>query len=114
MITKETLAAYGADVEEGLARCMGLEDFYLDLVRRELDDVHFAKLEEAIEAGDSRAAFEAAHALKGALGNLSLTPIAAAVSDITERFRGADGPVDASDLMPAYREALGALRALAE
>ena len=32
MITIESLKAYGADVEEGLARCLNKEDFYLKMV----------------------------------------------------------------------------------
>ena len=114
MLSIEALAAYGADVNEGLARCMGMEAFYLDLVKKELDDPYIAKLEVAVSAGDSKAAFEAAHALKGALGNLSLTPAAEVVSALCERYRGAEGPVDVSDLMPVYKKAMDALKTLAD
>ena len=34
MITIDSLREYGANVEEGLARCMGKEEFYLMLVKR--------------------------------------------------------------------------------
>ena len=112
MMTIDALKAYGADTEDGLARCMGMEDFYLQMVELQINDPNFERLEKAYEAGDVKAAFEAAHALKGALGNLSLTPVLGPVVDITERLRGAEGPVDLSDIMPAYREALEALRAL--
>lgn len=57
-------------------------------------------------------AFEAAHALKGAVGNLALTPLYMPLSGITERLRGAQGPVDVSDLMPVYQDALARLRAM--
>ena len=32
MLTIENLKEFGANVEEGVARCMGLNDFYLKLV----------------------------------------------------------------------------------
>ena len=75
MLTIERLKEFGADTEEGLARCMGMEDFYLQLVGTMLEDANFEKLDSAVKDKDAVAAFEAAHALKGALGNLSLTPV---------------------------------------
>ncbi len=112
-MTIEALEAYGADVKAGLARCMGMQDFYLRLVDMELSDKNFQKLERALAARSSREAFEAAHALKGAVGNLGLTPLYTPLSEITERLRGAEGPVDLGGLEGAYREALERLKALA-
>jgi len=91
---------------------MGIEEFYLKLVGMMYDDSKFEELEAAAEAGDTKGAFEAAHALKGSLGNLALTPLVEPVSEMTERFRNAEGPVDVSDLMPAYRDALKRFREL--
>ena len=88
MITVETLKAYGANTEEGLARCMNMEPFYLRIVGMVLEDANFAKLKDAMAARDGAAAFEAAHALKGLAGNTSLTPIFAPASALTERLRG--------------------------
>ena len=112
MLTIEALKEYGADTKEGVARCMGMEDFYLQLIETQLGDANFAKLEEALEAGDVQAAFDAAHALKGALGNLELEPLTKPVTEITERLRDAEGPVDVSDLMPVYKEELEKLKSL--
>ena len=112
MITIETLKEFGADTEEGLARCMGMEDLYIQLLGTMLDDGNFAKLDAAVEAGDAVAAFEAAHALKGALGNLSLTPVCDPVTEITERLRGQSEMPDLSDLMPKYKEALEKLQSM--
>ncbi len=112
MVTIEKLAEYGANTKEGIERCMGMEDFYLQLVGMMFEDENFAKLESAVESGDVRAAFEASHALKGTLGNLSITPLFDPVSKMTERFRGATEPVDVSDLMPVYREAYEGFMAL--
>ena len=114
MLTMEALEAYGADIKTGLSRCMGMKDFYLRLVGMQLKDENFDKLTRALAEKNTREAFEAAHALKGAVGNLALTPLFNPVNEMTERLRNADGPVDVSDLLPAYEEALAKLRAMAE
>lgn len=44
-------------------------------------------MKEAVEAGDLKSAFEAAHGLKGVLGNLSLTQRYDPVAEITELLR---------------------------
>ena len=113
IVTIGALEAYGADVKAGLARCMGREDFYLRLVGMTLADENFEKLDRALSSHNSREAFEAAHALKGATGNLGLTPLYSPLSKITERLRGATSPVDLGELEGAYREALVRLKALA-
>ena len=112
-MTIEALEAYGADVNAGLVRCMGMQDFYLKLVAMELKDENFERLDRALAARDTREAFEAAHALKGAVGNLGLTPLYGPLSEITERLRHAQGPVALDGLENAYREALEGLKALA-
>ena len=112
-MTIEALEAYGADVKSGLARCMGMRDFYLKLVGMVLEDENFERLDRALAARDTREAFEAAHALKGAAGNLGLTPLYGPLSEITEKLRNAQGPVKLDGLEEAYREALDGLRALA-
>ncbi|MBR1798076.1 MAG: Hpt domain-containing protein [Clostridiales bacterium] len=87
MITIEKLKTYGANTEEGLGRCFGNEELYLRLVAMVPSQAEFTKLNEAIAQGDLKAGFEAAHALKGALGNLSLTPLCDKVIEITELLR---------------------------
>lgn len=87
-MTLDDLAAYGADVQDGMARCMNDEGFYLRLVGMVKDERGFDTLEDAIAAGDLKAAFEAAHSLKGVLGNLALTPLLEPVKEITELLRG--------------------------
>ena len=83
----ETLKNFGADTDEGLGRCFGMEDFYLKLVMTVPDEGNFDRLAEAIRANDLDTAFECAHALKGVLGNLSLTPIYDPVSEMTDQLR---------------------------
>lgn len=112
MITIEALKDFGADTEEGLARCMGMEEFYVSLVGTMLDDANIDKLDAAVENGDAKSAFEAAHALKGALGNLALTPVCEPVAEITEKLRGQEVMPDISDLYAQYKEALERLKAM--
>ena len=87
MLTIETLRRAGVNTEEGLRRLMNNETFYLRLVNMALDDAGFGKLSDAVANSDRKAAFEAAHALKGVLGNLSLTPMYEKVSEMTELLR---------------------------
>lgn len=111
MLTIERLKEFGADTDEGLARCCGSETLYLRLVKMLPDDENFEALEKALNAGDLDKAFEAAHALKGILGNLSLTPMYELCSRITELLRArteADYPTLAAELL-AQRDALRAL-----
>ena len=87
MLTIEDLKNFGVDTEEGLGRCFGNEDFYFRLVGMIPDDPNFDVLSEKLKAGDLQGGFEAAHALKGVTGNLSLTPIYEPVSELTELLR---------------------------
>ena len=87
MITLDALKEFGADTEKGLAMCMQNEALYLRLVGSVPDEARFGKLSQAIASKDYDAAFDAAHALKGVLGNLSLTPLYETVSEITELLR---------------------------
>ena len=87
MLTLDKLKEYGADTEDALARCMGKEDFYIMLVQKAVKDDKYQKLREAIDAKDYEAAFSAAHALKGVVTNLSLTPMTEPVGQITELLR---------------------------
>ena len=88
MLTVEALRQCGANTNEGLSRCLNNEAFYLRLVNLALNDANFEKLTAAFSAGDRDAAFQAAHALKGSLSNLALTPLLRPVSALTDLLRG--------------------------
>lgn len=87
MLTIDALKQFGADTNDGLTRCMNNEAFYLKLVGKVVDDKSFEALENAVAEKNLDAAFEAAHLLKGVLGNLSLTPIYEPVYEILELLR---------------------------
>ena len=110
-MTIEELKQAGADVESGLARCMNNEPFYLRLVGMALQDDGYAKLRTAIEEHRLNDAFEAAHALKGMLGNVSLTNLAEPVLEMTEALRHGEDR-DYSGLLDTMDAELEKLRAL--
>jgi HPt (histidine-containing phosphotransfer) domain-containing protein len=113
MLTVDALREYGANVDEGLNRCMNNEAFYLRLVQMALGDAGFGRLEQAVNDGNLESAFEAAHALKGVLGNLSLTPVFDPVSEVTELLRNKEN-ADYAGYVAQIQEKLAGLKALAE
>ena len=87
MITIEKLQEFGVDTKEGLTRCMNNQTFYFKMLKMGLGNDQFEKLESALKANNLDEAFEAAHALKGVLGNLALTPIYKPLAEMTEMLR---------------------------
>ena len=110
MLSIDSLREYGADVDDGLKRCLNNETFYLKLVSRVPGDENFFKLRDAVAAGDLDAAFAAAHTIKGIAGYLSLTPIGKPIGEITELLRAKTD----TDYGPLTSEILAARDRLAE
>ena len=111
MLTIDNLKSLGANTDEGLARCLGKEDFYLRMVSMALADDGFEKLQAAVQNGDLNEGFERAHALKGVLSNVSLTTLSEPVSEITEELRARNN-IDYSALLSRIDEELKKYRAL--
>ena len=102
-MTLEVLKNQGCDVDEGLARCMNNEAFYIRMADMFFaDPSRFEALGKALDADDLDDAFEQAHALKGVCANLALTPLEEKVKEITELLR-ARTKTDYSEL---YKEIL--------
>jgi hypothetical protein len=110
-MTLDDLRAYGANVDEGLGRCMGKEAIYLRLVGKMQADKGFDALVDALERNNLDAAFDAAHGLKGSSGNLALTPIFEPMCQITELLRNRT-QTDYAPLMDQIRQAWEQLLAL--
>lgn len=110
-MTLDDLRAYGADVDEGLGRCMGNEAIYLQLVGTVQAEPGFAELALALESGDLDEAFAKAHALKGVAGNLALTPLFEPLYEMTELLR-ARTQMDYTELLGTVQRQHAALRAL--
>lgn len=111
MLTVEALRSAGADVDSGISRCMGNEDFYIRLVNMALADDGYSALREAVEAHDLEKGFECAHALKGMLSNVSLTNVLDPVLEMTEALRAKEDR-DYSALLDKMDEEVEKLRAL--
>jgi len=98
MITIGKLNQLGCDTSEGLSRCLGDETFYLSLIPMALENSKYEALESFIDKGELKEAFDVAHALKGVLSNLSLTPLYEIISELTEQLRIRDSK-DLSELL---------------
>lgn len=102
MLTIGTLNEFGVNTKEGLTRCMNNEKFYFKMIGMGLKSDQFEKLGAALENNQLDEAFEAAHALKGVLGNLALTPIYNPLAEMTELLRASK----AADYVAMYKPIL--------
>ena len=91
----ERLIDCGCNVQEAMSRFLNNEDFYAKCYAKFIEDKSFQKLGDAIKAGDAKAAFEAAHELKGISANMGITPIYDHVVNIVEEFRAGRMPENA-------------------
>lgn len=101
---KEAFEAYGADYTETMNRFVNNETLYLKLLSMLFEDDSLRQLGGALERKDWNAAFEAAHALKGVVGNMGLTPLYKAVCRIVEPLRNGEERDDYSLLYQAVCE----------
>ena len=111
MLTIDAMKEYGANIAEGMGRCLNREDFYLRLVRKAADDKGFETLKEAIDAHDLDRAFDIAHALKGVTANLALTPLYEPIAEMVEFLRRRED-IDYSKWLMQIANRIAALRAL--
>lgn len=109
-MTIEQLNQFGANTAEGIARCAGMEALYLRLVKMIPAEANFDNLKTALDANNLDDAFAAVHALKGVLGNLSLTPMYDKCVELTEPLRQRTQ----MDYSPMLNELLGMRDQLAE
>ena len=84
----EELATLGVNTEEGTKRLMGNVSLY----ERMMGTFHKMMTNTTIEAeefdcGDCKELIEKTHAIKGASGNLSITPVYDAYSEIVKLLR---------------------------
>lgn len=86
-------------------------------LRRFPSDPTMQQLREAVALNDRKAAFMAAHTLKGVAGNLSLTELQNAASQLTEQLR--DGSSDPDGALvgaveAAYDKVIGCIAHLTD
>ncbi len=85
MINK--LEAWGCDTNDALERFVGDTDLYVMCMNLFVDDGSFDALGNALNTQDYKAAFEAAHTLKGVAGNVSAVPLFNCIETLTEKLR---------------------------
>lgn len=100
---REVFEAYGASYEATMARFMYNESTYLRFLDMLFQDDNLQKLGDALDRGALKSAFEAAHTLKGVVGNMGLTPLYEAVCAIVEPLRTGEGRCDYQTLYEAVR-----------
>lgn len=94
---RRQLEENGADVEATLKRFMGNDAIYIKFLGKFPGDPNYANLGANMESGNYEEAYKCAHALKGVVGNLGLTPIFENVSVLVEELRNkVNADVDAA------------------
>ena len=83
----ERLIRWGCDVPGALPRFISNRDFYCRMLALVPGEKSFEKLGTALAAEDIKGSFDAAHTLKGMLGNMGLTPLYDEVCAIVEPLR---------------------------
>lgn len=95
---KECFESYGAEYKKTMERFVHKEEFYVKILGALFQDKSMDEMAAALDQGDLSAAFRAAHSLKGMSGNLGLTFLYNAVSEIVEPLRAADQTADYGEL----------------
>ena len=85
--SKAALVAAEINVDEALGRMLNNEGLLLKFLVKFCEDESYNKLMAAMESGDCREAFMAAHTLKGLAGNLGLSGVMNAVVPVVEALR---------------------------
>ncbi len=86
-MNRYSLSKAGICSSEGIARFGGKSEIYEKYLIEFPQDPCFSRMCEAIESRDAKAAFEAAHALKGIAGNLSMTRLYDDLFPLVEELR---------------------------
>lgn len=87
MNQKKMLLA-GIDTNDGIKRFSGNKQLYEKFLYGFLSDPNYNIMLNAINKGDTPSAFQAAHALKGIAGNLSLIELYKNIIPLVEQLRG--------------------------
>lgn len=94
------LNAYGMDVTATMARFGGNEALMMRFLLGFPNDKTYGSLVDAVEAGDRKAVEAAAHSLKGLTGNLGLTPLFEASTEMMNALRADEN----RDYMPLFEK----------
>ena len=92
------LKGMGTNIDEGIERCMNNVGLYEKLLKKVPQNMEKLEVLSYFESGDYETALMNAHTIKGVAGNLSLTPLFSAYSDIVNLLR-ADMPDEAKKIL---------------
>lgn len=101
MVLKKFYEQIGGGYDRALSRFPN-EQMLEKFVLKYKADPTCAQLKQAVNAGDTKAAFLAAHTLKGVAQNLGFERLASAASAVTEQLRGDNGHAEKSDVSAVY------------
>lgn len=86
----EKLKALGVDTDEALGRFMGNAGLYVRMLGKFKKNAEENASLEYFESGDYETAVAKTHTLKGVTGNLSLTPLYEAYTEIVASLRAGE------------------------
>lgn len=113
----EELKALGVDVDGGLKRIGGNETLYKRLLNTFVKSIKGQQISADFDITDYEDVKEKAHAIKGTSGNLSITPVFEAYSEIMDLLR-AGKPEEAKVLLekiiPVQEEILSCIEKYAQ
>lgn len=106
----DELRALGADVDVMLQLFGGDEETYVSILISFLDDLEKYDVEKQIEIGDYNQACLNSHALKGASGNLGLTPVYKMFTEVNNLFKQGEN----EKAIEVYHAGVGVLNQMVE
>lgn len=95
---EEIFKKYGADYKATMNRFLNNKTMYLKLLGMLFQDDSLQNLDNALKESDLGSAFEAAHTLKGVVGNLGLTPLLHTLDNLVKPLRAREIRDDYSKL----------------
>lgn len=98
---KRIFEDYGGNYETTMSRFLNNESMYMRFLDMLFQDENLQRLKESLECNDIQSAFDAAHTLKGVVGNMGLVPLFDAVNEIVEPLRQKE---NRSDYMEMYQK----------
>jgi len=98
MFNPDELRAIGINLDEALERFMGKQSLYDKMLKKLPKAIEQYEVLEYFITGDYQQAVANAHTLKGATGNLSVTPLFEAYTEIVDNLR-ADNPAKAQEIL---------------
>jgi FOG: HPt domain len=108
----EDLKALNVNVDEGLERMMGNSSLYERMLVKFIKVMNDLEVSPDFDNNDYAEIIEKTHTIKGASGNLSITPIYEAYTEIVNLLRS-DKPDEAKqilrDILPVQKEILACI-----